>query len=260
MKRAKTSRSIAVQPPQHAEVLSRSRQPLYLQLAAEFRRNIEHGIWAQGAQIPSLEAMMCEYQVARMTLRNAISMLVSEGLVRRGRGLGTFVEERIPSVAELQLPTTWAETVALSDLLGTQSIFESDRAIDTLPELGMYCGGQPATSYRHLCRLHLKDGIPYCFSEVFLDEDLFKKHRVAFKKSAAASVIARIPGLKLSEARQKITINGAGLNSAKALKLSTGDSVAEVRRFACEDGKIIYFARLEFPTKFVKMEFDLLSR
>lgn len=260
MKKAKTSRSIVVQPPQNSEVLSRSRQPLYLQLAAEFRRNIEQGIWAQGAQIPSLEALMRDYQVARMTLRNALGLLVSEGLVRRGRGLGTFVEEKIPSVAELQLPTTWEETVALSDLLGTQSIFESDRAIETLPELGMYCTGKPATRYRHLCRLHVKDGIPYCFSEVFLDEDLFKKHRAAFKKSAAASVIARIPGLKLSEARQKITINGAGLNSAKALNLSAGDSVAEVRRFACEDGKIIYFARLEFPTKFVKLEFDLLSR
>jgi GntR family transcriptional regulator len=260
MKRAKTSRSIEVQPPQHAEVLSRSRQPLYLQLAAEVRRNIAQGIWAQGAQIPSLEALMRDYQVARMTLRNAISMLVSEGLVRRGRGLGTFVEEKIPSVTELQLPTTWEETVALSDLLGTQSIFESDRAIETLPELGMYCAGQPVISYRHLCRLHVKDGVPYCFSEVYLDEDLFKKHRAAFKKSAAASVIARIPNLKLSEARQKITINGAGLNSAKALNLSAGDSVAEVRRFAGEDGKIIYFARLEFPTKFVKLEFDLLSR
>jgi GntR family transcriptional regulator len=66
--------------------------------------------------------------------------------------------------------------------------------------------------------------------------------------------------LKLSEARQKITISGAGLHSAKALNLSVGDSVAEVRRFVCEDDKIIYFARLEFPTKFVKLEFDLLSR
>lgn len=257
---AKTSRSKEKQLPQNSAVLSRSRQPLYLQLAAEFRRNIEQGIWVRGAQIPSLEDLTRDYQVARMTLRNAIGVLEADGLIRRGRGLGTFVEEKIPSVTELQLPTTWEETVALSDLLGTRAIFSSNRAIETLPELGMHCAGKPAISYRHLCRLHVKDGVPYCFSEVYLDEDLFEKHADSFKKSAAASVIARIPGLKLSEARQKITISGAGLHSAKALNLSVGDSVAEVRRFACEDDKIIYFARLEFPTKFVKLEFDLLSR
>jgi GntR family transcriptional regulator len=73
-------------------------------------------------------------------------------------------------------------------------------------------------------------------------------------------VLARIPVLNLSEARQKITISGAGFQSAKALNLNMGDSVAEVRRFACVNGEIIYFARLEFPTKFVKLEFDLLVR
>jgi GntR family transcriptional regulator len=244
----------------NSEVLSRSRQPIYLQLAAEFRRNIEQGIWAPGAQIPSLEALMQSYKVARMTLRNAIGLLESEGLIRRGRGLGTFVNAKVPSVAELQLPTTWEETVALSDALDTQSIHESEHAIDALPELGMKCAGKPVETYQYLCRLHAKDGAPYCFSEVYVAEALFNKYKSQFKKSAAASVLARIPILNLSEARQKITISGAGFQSAQALNLNMGDSVAEVRRFACVDGEIIYFARLEFPTKFVKLEFDLLAR
>lgn len=247
-------------PSLNSDVLSRSRQPIYLQLATEFRRNIEQGIWAPGAQIPSLEDLMQSYKVARMTLRNAIGLLESEGLIRRGRGLGTFVEAKVPNVAELQLPTTWEETVALSDVLGTQSIHESERAIDALPDLGMKCAGKPVETYQYLCRLHVKDGVPYCFSEVYVAEALFKKYKSQFKKSAAASVLARIPVLNLSEARQKITISGAGFQSAQALNLNMGDSVAEVRRFACVDGEIIYFARLEFPTKFVKLEFDLLAR
>lgn len=244
--------------PQNLDVLSRSRQPLYLQLAAEFRRNIEQGVWAKGTQIPSVDELAQDYQVARMTLRNAIGVLEAEGLIRRGRGLGTFVEEVALNVAELRLPTTWDETVALSDVLGTQALPDSGQAVDVLPGLGMKCSGTPVEKYRHLCRLHVKDGVPYCFSEVYVDESLFKKHKSSFMKSAAASVLARIPGLTLTEARQKITINGAGLQSAKALNLTVGDSVAELRRFACDGGKIIYFARLEFPTKFVKLEFDLL--
>lgn len=246
-------------PKAHAsEVLSRSKQPIYLQLASEFRRNIVQGVWQPGEQIPSLETLMVQYRVARMTLRNAIGILEDEGYIRRGRGIGTFVQTNIPTVAKLQIPSNWEETVALSDILGTESIVDRDDAIETLPDLGMHYEGTYAPAYRYLCRLHAIDGIPYCYSEVYLADDLFKAHRADFLKAAAASVIARIPGLSLSAARQKITIAGSGIESAQALNLKVGDSVAEVRRYACDATRLIYFARLEFPTKFVKLEFDLL--
>jgi GntR family transcriptional regulator len=241
-----------------SEVLSRSKQPIYLQLASEFRHNITQGIWPPGEQIPSLEILMERYRVARMTLRNAIGILEDEGYIRRGRGIGTFVQAKIPTVTELQIPSNWEETVALSDLLGTETIVDREYAIESLPDLGMQYDGKYAPAYRHLCRLHVKDGIPYCYSEVYLADDLFIAHQADFLKAAAASVIARIPGLKLAAARQKITIEGAGITSARALNLNVGDSVAEVRRYACDNEHLIYFARLEFPTKFVKLEFDLL--
>ena len=241
-----------------SEVLARSKQPIYLQLVADFKRNIEQGIWTPGSQIPSLEELMAHYQVARMTIRNAIGILEAEGFVRRGRGIGTFVQAKIPSVAELQIPSNWEETVALSDLLDTESIFDGEDLLRCLPDLGMKYSGPFAEAYRQLCRLHVKDGVPYCFSEVFLAEDLFLEHQAAFSKAAAASVLARIPGLEITEARQKIMIVGAGLTSARALNLNVGESVAEVRRYACANNQLVYFARLEFPTKFVKLEFDLL--
>lgn len=241
-----------------SEVLSRSKQPIYLQLAAEFRRNIAQSIWAPGARIPSLEALMAQYRVARMTIRNALGILEEEGYIRRGRGVGTFVRANLPTVAELQIPSNWEETVALSDLLGTVSLFDHTETVTGLPDLGMQFSGAFAPAYRYLCRLHLRDDVPYCFSEVYVADDLFRQHESAFLNAAAASVIARIPGLALSQARQKITIAGAGVQSARALNLNVGDSVAEVRRYACDDSRLIYFARLEFPNKFVKLEFDLL--
>jgi len=244
---------------QASEVLSRSKQPIYLQLVAEFRRNIASGVWVPGKQIPSLENLMEQYQVARMTIRNALGVLESEGYIRRGRGIGTFVQAKIPHVQELKLPTSWAETVALSDVLGTQSIFESEQTITALPELGMDFSGSYAAEYVHLCRVHVKDDVPYCYSEVYLSSELFNGHKADFRKSAAASVMARIPGLTLSAARQKINIGGAGFLSARSLNLNVGDSVAEVRRYACAQDQLIYFARLEFPTQFVKLEFDLLA-
>ncbi len=39
------------------DLLSRSREPVYLQLATIFRRQIESGEWRQGERIPSLDAL-----------------------------------------------------------------------------------------------------------------------------------------------------------------------------------------------------------
>ena len=243
-----------------ADVLARSRQPLYLQLAAAFRHQIESGAWAVGQRIPSLETLMAQFQVSRMTVRSALGELEAEGLLSRSRGKGTFIERGLPKVTELELPTTWREAVALSDLLATQEIMAPDSDTSALPELGLACTGRPAPAYRFLCRLHSKDGVPYCYSEVYVAAALFKAHEAQFKALPAASVIARIPGLVLSESRQKLAIIGAGLRSASALQLEVGQAVAEVRRQACVDGELIYFARLEFPTRFVKLELDLLAR
>lgn len=240
--------------------MSRSRQPLYLQLANEFRRCLESGAWPEGEQIPTLETLQETYSVSRMTLRNALGVLEAEGLISRGRGKGTFATKRGRTAYSLSLPTTWDETVALSDVLGTHSIVDSDAAVTQLPAFNMVCKGVPAERYQHLCRLHSSEGVPYCYSEVYIDEALFVQHKEAFLSHPAASVIARIPELKVSESRQLLTIINAGFESANALLIQPGESVAEVTRFACVDGVIVYFARLEFPTKFVKLELDLVAR
>lgn len=240
--------------------MSRSRQPLYLQLAAEFRRCLDSGLWPAGEQIPTLEALMQTYQVSRMTLRNALGVLESEGLISRGRGKGTFATLRNGAAHSLSLPTSWDETVALSDVLGTHRFVEAERTVKQLPAFQMECRSKPATAYQYLCRLHSSNDVPYCYSEVYLEGALFLKHKKAFLAQAAASVIARIPGMKITESRQRLTIINAGFRSANALHLQPGESVAEVTRYACANGVIIYYARLEFPTKFVQMELDLLAR
>lgn len=240
--------------------MGRSRQPLYLQLAAEFRRYLDTDVWPVGHQIPPLDELMQTYQVSRMTLRNALGVLEADGLISRGRGKGTFVEKRSGARYSLDIPTSWDEAVALSDVLGTHRIVESEKAIKELPAFNMVCKGNPAPAYQYLCRLHSSEGVPYCYSQVYIDNSLFQKHKKAFLAQAAASVIARIPGLTISESRQRLTIISAGFQSANVLLLQPGESVAEVTRFACADGIIIYYARLEFPTKFVQLELDLLAR
>ena len=97
---------------QLASTYQRSRIPLYVQLANALRRRIEDGQWEPRQKISTLEELEKEFQVARVTVRQAVDLLQKEGLVHRQQGRGTFVAERIRDKRWLKLETTWPALIA----------------------------------------------------------------------------------------------------------------------------------------------------
>ena len=68
-------------------------QPIYAQLAESLRQQIVAGAYRPGEKLPS-EVMLVElYKVSPMTVRRAINLLSSQGIVNTVRGSGTFVKE-----------------------------------------------------------------------------------------------------------------------------------------------------------------------
>ncbi|MCI1664809.1 MAG: GntR family transcriptional regulator [Atopobiaceae bacterium] len=65
--------------------------PLYLQLREVIRSKIEDGVYAPGHAIPSENELAETYGINRLTVRNGIDALVSEGLLKRVQGRGVFV-------------------------------------------------------------------------------------------------------------------------------------------------------------------------
>jgi DNA-binding GntR family transcriptional regulator len=65
--------------------------PLWRQLAEILRGQIAAGEYSHGARLPSDTTLVQRYGLARGTVRKAVDTLVSEGLVRRVQGRGTFV-------------------------------------------------------------------------------------------------------------------------------------------------------------------------
>ena len=67
--------------------------PLYSQIVNIVKRNLSAGTLTAGELLPS-EAELCRaFDVSRSTVRQAIGILESEGLVVRKQGRGTFVAE-----------------------------------------------------------------------------------------------------------------------------------------------------------------------
>jgi len=68
-------------------------QPLYEQLAATLRSDIEYGRLPPGVAFPSERKLMSRFGVARSTARAAIAQLRSEGMVVVEKGAGSFVRD-----------------------------------------------------------------------------------------------------------------------------------------------------------------------
>lgn len=65
--------------------------PLYHQIKEDIIAKIEANIFVEGQKIPSEHEIERMYGVSQITIRKALSVLVTEGYLTRNRGKGTFV-------------------------------------------------------------------------------------------------------------------------------------------------------------------------
>src|SRR5438093_11585839 len=65
--------------------------PMYYQIMNQLREKIAEGEYSPHSTLPPERELVEIYQVSRMTIRQAITELVNEGLLVRRKGIGTFV-------------------------------------------------------------------------------------------------------------------------------------------------------------------------
>lgn len=110
-----------------AKVERNSANPLYKQLVARIRAEIENGVYEIDSRIPSEQELCEKYEVSRITVRKALEELSEEGLLVRRQGKGTFVS--VPSMEIDVKPITsfhdacrLVGRVASSKVLGARSV------------------------------------------------------------------------------------------------------------------------------------------
>lgn len=237
-------------------ILKESSVPLYLQVASLLRRRIEVGDWPAGHRIPKLEDLAEEFNVARITARQAVSVLHSEGLIWRRQGKGTFVSDSVRDRRWINPASDWPSL--LKRLEGTKvkllSKFDTIESPRLQPD-----DGTPVESYHHSRRLHSKDRVPHLMIDIYLDRRVFVMAPDAFKSKPIIPVLDTLSGVRISTARQTLTIGTADLEVASLLGIAANDPVVEVHRtFTNEDGEAFFVADLTYRADFIRMEMDLL--
>lgn len=81
------------QPDSFAPLSATSSQPLYLQIKTALAQRIQDGDYQAHERLPSESELMKAFGVSRITVRQALRDLHSEGLVFSVQGKGTFVSK-----------------------------------------------------------------------------------------------------------------------------------------------------------------------
>lgn len=71
--------------------------PKYILLYNAIKKDIKEGVIKPGEKLMSEPQLMKKFGLARMTVRNALSMLSNEGLIERHHGKGTFCKSNVRS-------------------------------------------------------------------------------------------------------------------------------------------------------------------
>lgn len=208
--------------------LKKSNVARYIQLASLFRNRIESGEWSVGEKIPNVDALAKQCGVATMTIRQALDILETESLIERFRAKGTFVKQRPSKDIWCEVKTDWTGLLIASANAKIE-ILTDEREVQLPKREGL--SGNPAPSYRHLKRRHSRDGVAFLLANVYVDERI-SSHipEEAYKQVTAMRLVADIPGQKIIDARQTVTIGAADLETSNALNISIGDPVGKVQR------------------------------
>jgi GntR family transcriptional regulator len=248
------------QRPAHrlTETYERSRISLYVQVAAALRRRIEEGYWQPGDKISTLEELETEFQVARVTVRQAVELLQKEGLVQRRQGKGTFVTTGpLPDRRWLRLATDW-ETLVDSIKDNVPQVLPVEGA-PPAPRLGPD-EGTPAADYAFIKSLQLRDGEPYAFARVHVAKDLFNRAPKLFRTRTALWVLSTLDHIKVARAHQTFVIGTADTEAAPHLALSLNAPTAEAHCVVIDHrGVAIYVGDIVYRGDCVKLDIDLMN-
>jgi GntR family transcriptional regulator len=229
--------------------------PRYAQLADVFRQRIVRNLWPPGTRLPTLEALMREFNVARVTVRQAMELLARDGLVKAERGRGTFVTAQPVRDKRLVLETSLQ---ALADVYrdDTPNLTLIEEAAAT-PRLYAE-DGRAAPRYRFMRRVHSRSGEAYCVISIYLDERVFRMAPRRFRRETVIPVLLDLPKVRIAQAWQTLEIGTADVLVARHLGIHVNAPVAEVRRVCrAKDETVLYLGEVTYRGDYIHLAMDL---
>lgn len=218
--------------------------PRYMQIARDLRRAIAGGRYPVGAQLPTEHDLCKQLGVSRFTIREAIRVLSTAGLVRRKPRAGTLV-------AALPDDTRYTHGIgSLRDLFqyaqSTHFHYVYVGRVGLSKAQARQMSAKPGDEwiYAVALRRETPGGKPFCVTRLYLNPAL-KGIEDALRGSQGPvySIIERDYGLRIGRVEQLITGSVLDEQDAANLGVAAGTAGLSIRRsYFDEDGRLLELA------------------
>ncbi|MCX7685787.1 MAG: GntR family transcriptional regulator [Acetobacteraceae bacterium] len=202
-----------------------SATPLWLQLKHALRDLVTFDL-SPGDRIPTEAELCAHYGLSRITVRQAVTALVDEGLLHRQQGRGTFVRARRreppPAAHFLDTPFDTSGQVVL-------------HAAETAPAPGWVAtrlGIAAGAAVHKLRRVLQREGRPRAFRTHFIPAALAPDLRSADLTRPPHRLLEEVFGLRAAEAEEQVEIIAADAFRARLLGLRRHAPLVLVERVA----------------------------
>lgn len=198
---------------------------MYKQLAAALLARIGDAGFKPGERLPSEPALMAQYGVCRVTVRQAIALLARGGKVNAQRGKGTFVTSRL-------VRHDLDALHGFYDALRSQGIEPETRLLEWSADAGVLDGALPAGIQLpvRLRRLYLVEGRPFAVVTGYLPATAASLGRRRAERLMVYDVLSQYLELKVTRADVIIRCCKAPADVARVLGLRRGAMVLMMER------------------------------
>ncbi|MBM3790959.1 MAG: GntR family transcriptional regulator [Acidobacteria bacterium] len=208
--------------------------PLYYQLASLLREGITAGRHAPGDQIPTEADLVEEYGLSRITVRQALSSLEEEGLIRREPGRGTFVTDRQPFAGRLQLDGTIEDLISMGSATSVKLLDMGEVA--ATPDDAAVLQVEAGTALTRISRIRYYHQEPYSFIVNHLPATTGRKiSRGYMRHGSMLKFLEEKLGIPLRDAEQSVRATLADARLARWLKTRIGSPLLFVDRVVRTD-------------------------
>lgn len=215
--------------------------PVYREIADALRSAIASGELSDGDRIPGENELMRRHGVARATARQALSVLINEGIATAVRGSGVYVRAFRPLVRHGRTRLSrdvWGAGRAIWEADAAERPFVADRIIIT--ELAApahvaraldLAAGEPVVRRQRRYRL---DGRPMQLATSYLPAALVSRTPITSEDTGPGGIYARLAELGCAPAHftEEIRVRMPGPDERSELALPPGTPVLHVMRVA----------------------------
>lgn len=213
--------------------------PAYQALRQSIRDQIAAGTYADGVRLPTESELVARHGLSRQTVRRAFQDLVSEGVVYRVPGRGTYVRDGAfqPEHRYLRQLGSIEDLMSLSNDTTMEVLTGLHRRVDVEAASRMRLDDDVVYTVVFR-RLHGSDpGVPFVLTRVHLPETVARTVLGARELTAGAVSTSTVIGLTephlgtaISEAAQSITVSAADDEVAAAVSCTRDHPMLRVDR------------------------------